>query len=131
MSSFRVDVRAWNISVSDALREHVERRLEFALRRFAHWVELVTVRLVDINGPKGGRDKRCRLVVQLSTARIVLVEATDSDVYAAVSRAAMRADETVARIVTRRRPRPLAVRRGGARHARKRSVPWIPPFLAS
>jgi hypothetical protein len=50
-----------------------------------------------------------------------MVEATSSDVYTAVTRAAIRADETVARAVTRRRPRPLFARRGGARQARERS----------
>lgn len=129
MSVFRLDLRTSQISLSDALREHVERRLEFALRRFGHCIETITVRLVDINGPKGGRDKRCRLVVKLSPARIVMVEATDSDVYAAVTQAAIRADEKVARLVTRRRPRPLAVRRGGARHARE--ALWLPAHVPS
>jgi ribosome-associated translation inhibitor RaiA len=116
---WNIELRSWNVPLSDALREHTERRLDFALRRFAHRIERVTVRLVDINGPKGGLDKRCRIVVELSPARSLVVEATDSDAYSAVSQAAARADETVARAVTRRRPRPIATRHGGARLARE------------
>ncbi len=118
----RMELRSSNIPLSEPLRNHIARRLEFALRRFAHRVDRITVRLVDINGPKGGPDKRCRIVVRLASARSVIVEATDSDAYAAVSQAAMCLDEAVARTVTRRRPRPLFVRRGGARHARARAI---------
>ncbi len=119
---WNIELRSWNVPLSEAMREHVARRLDFALRRFAHRIERITVRLVDINGPKGGVDKRCRIVVQLSPARKVMVESTDSDAYAAVSQAAIRADETVARAITRRRPRPVATRRGGARLERERAL---------
>jgi putative sigma-54 modulation protein len=117
-----MELRSSNIPLSEPLRNHIARRLEFALRRFAHRVDRITVRLVDINGPKGGPDKRCRIVVRLTPAHSVIVEATDSDAYAAVSQATMRLDEAVARAITRRRPRPLFVRRGGARHARERAI---------
>jgi len=116
-----IELRSWNVPLSEAMREHVTRRLHFALGRFTHRIERVTVRLVDINGPRGGLDKRCRIVVQLAPARRVVIEAIDSDAYAAVSQAAIRADETVARAVTRRRPRPVASRHGGARLARQRA----------
>lgn len=119
---WKVELRSWNVPISEAMREHVERRLDFALRRFAHHVERITVRLVDVNGPKGGVDKRCRIVVQLARAPRVIVEAIDSDAYAAISQASIRADETVARVVTRRRPRPVASRHGGARMARRRAL---------
>ena len=117
----RLELRSTNIALTEPMRNHVARRLAFALRRFAHRVDRVTVRLVDINGPKGGPDKRCRIVVRLSPAQSVVVEATDSDAYAAVSQAAMRLDEAVARTLTRRRPRPVLARRG-ARHARERAI---------
>lgn len=116
-----IELRSWNIPISDPLREHVERRLDFALRRFAQYVQRITVRLVDINGPKGGPDKRCRIVVELLPAQTLIVEALDSDAYAAVSQAAIRMDEKVARVLTRRRPRPPDARRGGARRARERA----------
>jgi putative sigma-54 modulation protein len=107
-----IELRSSNIQISVALREHVARRLDFAVGRFAPRVERVIVRLVDVNGPKGGPDKRCRIVARLSPARTVLVEATDSDAYAAVSQAAIRLDERVARALERRR-RPVATRRIG------------------
>lgn len=108
-----IDLRSTNVAISVALREHVARRLSFALSRFTHRVERVTVRIVDINGPRGGPDKRCRIVVRLRPARSILVEATDSDAYAAVSQAANRLDERVSRDLARERPRTVARRRIG------------------
>lgn len=107
-----IEVRSSNVSVSLALREHVSRRLDFAVRRFSHRIVRLVVRLVDVNGPKGGPDKRCRIVATLSPEeRRIVVEATAADAYAAVSQAAIRLDERVSRELARRRVRPVAERR--------------------
>lgn len=108
-----IELRSSNVPVSVALRAHVSRRLDFAVRRFAHRIARIVVRLVDVNGPKGGPDKRCRIVATLAPDREIVVEATDADAYAAVSQAAIRLDERVARALARRRSRPLAQRRLG------------------
>ena len=110
---YTLDLRSPNVPISVALREHVVRRLDFAVRRFAHRIARVVVRIVDVNGPRGGPDKRCRIVAHLEGAQTALVEATDSDAYVAVSQAALRLDERVSRALTRRRPRALARRRIG------------------
>ncbi|HVJ89587.1 MAG TPA: HPF/RaiA family ribosome-associated protein [Labilithrix sp.] len=99
------ELRSSNVPISLALRDHVTRRVDFAIRRFAHRVERVVVRITDLNGPKGGLDKRCRIVARLSPARSVVVEATDADAYVAVSQAAIRLDERVSRALARCRQR--------------------------
>ena len=110
-----IDLRSSNLPISDALREHIVRKLDFAIRRFESHVSRVVVRLVDVNGPRGGPDKRCRIIAHFSPTGSVMVEATDADVYAAASQAAIRLDERVARAVARRRPGRSRARRGGAR----------------
>jgi putative sigma-54 modulation protein len=115
-----IDLRSSTLPISEALREHIVRRLDFAVRRFASRVHRIVVRLVDVNGPRGGPDKRCRIIAHLSPSGSVIVEATDADAYAAASQAATRLDERVARALTKRRPRPLSTRRGGARYWRNR-----------
>ena len=110
---YTIDLRSPNLPISVALREHVVRRLDFALRRFSHRIDRIVVRIVDVNGPRGGPDKRCRIVAHLERAQVVLVEATDSDAYVAVSQAAIRLDERVSRALTRR-GRALARRRIGS-----------------
>ena len=110
---YTIDLRSSNLDISVALREHVVRRLDFAIRRFAHRIDKVVVRIVDVNGPKGGPDKRCRMVAHYEGPHALLVEATDSDAYVAVSQAAIRLEERVARALTRRSRRALASRRIG------------------
>ena len=53
------------VECTDELREFVQRKLAFALSRFADRVQSVDVLLDDVNGPRGGIDQRCRLIVGL------------------------------------------------------------------
>ena len=99
----RVDIKTSGIDLTDDLREHAERRLEFALDRAHHDISNVTVRLSDINGPRGGFDKRCQIQIPLPHHRGVVIEETDSDLYVAIDRAASRAGNTLGRQLSRRR----------------------------
>jgi ribosomal subunit interface protein len=98
-----LDVRGRHLQVSDALRAHLARRLAFALGRVSHRIGSARVRLEDVNGPKGGVDKRCRVAVRGDRGWVVMIEELDSDVYAAVDRAAGRAARAVERTLGRER----------------------------
>ena len=54
--------------------------------------------IFDINGPRGGVDKCCRITAHLEPTETVVVEELDTDLFAAIGRAT----EQVARIFTRR-----------------------------
>jgi len=102
----KVEVRGSTVPLSDALEEHILRRLDFALRRFGERVDRIVVRLVDLNGPeKGGLDKRCRLETHLmrSAPSMIVVGATGADPYTAVNQAAARLEERVARTLSKQR----------------------------
>ena len=96
--------------LTDALRDHVERRLGFAFARGGERIRRILVRLSDINGPRGGCDKRCHLRVCLEQSPEVVIEETQGDLYSAVDRAAKRAAVSIARRLSRQRAR----RRDGA-----------------
>ena len=79
-------------------RTLVERRIRFALSRFEPRIASIDVRLCDINGPRGGIDHHCRLVVRLRWPRTsVIVEAQDVNIESAVGGGAERAARGVAR----------------------------------
>jgi ribosome-associated translation inhibitor RaiA len=61
------------------------------------------VRLRDVNGPRGGVDMGCRVVVWLRGRKAVIVDAVDRDLYAAVDLAAAKLREAVRRRLKRRR----------------------------
>ena len=93
----KIDIRGHHVELTEALRAHVERRLRFALGRFGARITAATVTIEDLNGPRGGVDKQCRITVALASAGHLRVEVLDTEVTPAVDQAADRIGRTVAR----------------------------------
>lgn len=89
------------------LRTYAERRLLFALGRFSRQVEAVRLLLDDVNGPRGGVDKRCQVVVQLAPWGEVRVEQSDRSLHAVIDLAADRVRHALSRERERRRQMSL------------------------
>lgn len=115
----RLEIRRRGVEVTEGLRAHVEERLRLALGRFAAYVGEVRVYLRDVNGPRGGTDKVCRVVVEVPRYGRVVVAGADADVFEAVARTASRARFAVRRRVKRR----LARRRPSRRRREAETVP--------
>ncbi len=96
-------VHGQNIEVTDAISSHVHDRFRLALDSHERHVNDVTVRLADVNGPKGGVDMRCHATIHLRRGDPVVVEETEEDLYAAISVAADRAKQVVTRRLEKRR----------------------------
>lgn len=99
----KVHVRFRGLQLSGALREFVLRRVHFQLSRFGHELTAVVVRVGDVNGPRGGIDKRCQVTVRGPRVRSSTLQETSSDAYAAVSSAVDRVARTVGRGIERAR----------------------------
>lgn len=95
----RISIRSsagWALPSADVAR----RRLEFALGRFASRVRSLRVRLTDLNGPRGGLDKKCLITARLDRPRrVIVIEDIDADERVAVSRAVERLARAVSRAV--------------------------------
>jgi putative sigma-54 modulation protein len=92
-----VFVRGGRSATTAALREYAHRRLSFAVRRFRHLVRHVTVRLVDVNGPRRGVDSRCFITAELLEGGQLFVEATAARPFTAITLAAGRLSEALRR----------------------------------
>jgi ribosome-associated translation inhibitor RaiA len=102
-----LSIRTRDIELTDALREQIDRRLEFALDTFRDHVQDVLVYLMDLNGPKGGVDKLAQITVRARRIGEVAVRETGTTMPAALNRAArrlkyrlaeaLRAEETLSR----------------------------------
>lgn len=80
--------------------ELVRTRLEFALGRFTGRVRSLHVTLKDLNGPRGGLDKHCRMAIRLERqGRLIVIEDFDAEPEVAISRAAERASRAVTRAI--------------------------------
>lgn len=105
-----IDIRTRGTTADDDTKQLIRLRLLYALGRLVRRVGRVGVYLSDENGPRGGVDKRCRVVVELTPGRTAVVEGRDRTLRAAVGRVADRAGEAVRRTLDRARPRPVPVR---------------------
>lgn len=114
-------IRSQGLEISAALREHVERRAHFAFDWADHQLSRVSILLADLNGPRGGDDKRCRVLLTVPGIPRVVIEDTESDLYVAIDRAADRAARTLARRLARQReyrnPDLVPAPGGVSRHA--------------
>jgi ribosomal subunit interface protein len=93
----RIEIRSFGFSTTEALREHVWRRLGNVLSRRADGIRRVVVRMSDENGPKGGIDMRCRIEVALRGQPMQVVEAVAGDLYSAIDSASKRLGRAVGR----------------------------------
>ncbi|MBJ6761814.1 HPF/RaiA family ribosome-associated protein [Myxococcaceae bacterium JPH2] len=97
----RIEIRARHFTLTETLRTHVERRARFAMGRLSDRVREVTVRLEDINGPRGGVDKVAKVTVRLEHGGQLASEAMDASYAAAVDRALERAGHAVSKALGR------------------------------
>ncbi len=72
-----VEIRSQNLHVDEATTTHVQRRMNFALEQFNSWITHVLVHLEDVNGPRRGIDKQCRILVNLKGGKTIKVEDLD------------------------------------------------------
>lgn len=105
------ETRALN-DVPVAVELLARERLGNALDHWSHRVDRVRVTMSDLNGPRGGVDKRCRVVVIGRRSWMVVVEAEAPTWQDAVDRSAGKAARAVRRELERLRParRPLSDR---------------------
>jgi hypothetical protein len=98
----KIDIRALNERIQNSHREYIERRLCYALGRFGDRIQRVMVRLEDMNGPRGGLDKRCHMEARLPNRIVLVVDVRDVELEPAVSRAAERLARRVRDALTMR-----------------------------
>ena len=99
----RMTIQASGFDITSALRSYVEQRLGTALGWARHHLRKLAVSLSDINGPRGGVDKRCKIQLRLAGGRDIIIDGVEADLYAAIDRAADRADRAVVKQVERTR----------------------------
>lgn len=85
-----IEVRSKTDDMESLIRQFAERRISFALDHLRN-LRRIAITLEDVNGPKGGADKHCRIVAELGFTSIVLDE-TQPDWQSAVARAIHRLD---------------------------------------
>ncbi|WP_028450507.1 MULTISPECIES: HPF/RaiA family ribosome-associated protein [Chitinibacter] len=99
----KIEISSQGVALDEKLQRHIARQIEFGLGRLASHIRKVTVRLSDVNGPRGGVDQHCQLVISLHQIPDVIIEDVATDQLFAINRATDRASRTVSRRVRQSR----------------------------
>lgn len=106
----QIEIQSPQFPMTSALNHFLRRQIKGHLSPRTDLIRSVQAYMSDVNGLRGGADKRCRLVVRLSRAPAIVVESIDADLYRAIKRATQRLGRAVVR---RKGKRTLARRRQG------------------
>ncbi|TWU41334.1 hypothetical protein Q31b_27730 [Novipirellula aureliae] len=90
-----------NLEASPSVRSDVEDLLLAAVDRFRSRVRTVKVSVRDVNGPRGGIDKKCRCVVHLKKMAPIVIEDADQNYRNLFNRVAERVSYTLSQKVDR------------------------------
>jgi len=105
------NIRVHAVALDDEDREYIRRRVRTLFRRYGRVAERITVRVRDVNGPRGGVDMVCRIKVVLKGLPSVVVERRSRHLKSAVSTALVAAAQAVSQTLRRRRTRPIRITR--------------------
>ena len=98
-----IDIQARGFELTDGLREHTIRRLSFATNWARDEVRRINVRLSDVNGPRGGEDKRCLIQIPLSGRPDIVIDDLETDLYVAIDKAIGRVERVLAKQIEKTR----------------------------
>lgn len=104
----QVDIQARPFKLTGGLQNAIGKCLRPLKRRFGHSLHKIQVRLDDVNGDKGGIDKRCLIVVEAHPRQTVVAHALSDDMYQSIALAGHRAERALSKRSPRRRKAPLS-----------------------
>jgi putative sigma-54 modulation protein len=116
----QITIRSTEVPLSSQRRQQIERRAVFAMSRLAWRVQRVDVSLGDLNGPRGGIDKQCRVRVHFDRGPAAVVQDRDSDLASLIDRCLARAGRVAHKWVDKRCSKRVE------RQTEKRSQPPVP-----
>ncbi len=99
----KLTLRTPHVDLSPELQDQLRRGIHRALGRVSPWIREIEVVVSDTNGPRGGPDKQCRMILRGRSFETIVVEQLGADVRATVAAVALRAERAVLRSVDRSR----------------------------
>lgn len=105
-----IQLRSHRTSITPSFEAYVLRSIYFALDRISEKIRNVSVRFRDMNGPRGGIDKACTVLVSLRPGVTVVVDERAGDQRTALDGAVERAQRAVLRFLEHKQAKRRAGR---------------------
>lgn len=80
----QIQIYTRGFTLTDGLKNHTEAKILQAFQRLAHNIHKIVIRLEDINGPRGGIDKRCSIQLYPKNSTIIVLASLHSEMYTAI-----------------------------------------------
>ncbi|QGQ25797.1 hypothetical protein F1728_25360 [Gimesia benthica] len=103
MRNYDFECVATQINCGPGTREYIEREWDKAVNRIENWIKTVRICITDINGPKGGINQRCRIVMQTRLGAPIVVQETRERLSSAINVAIRRSVHTLKRKISKKR----------------------------
>lgn len=100
-------IRVLGADLTKDKRASLRQKLGVKLGKFANSIERVSIRVKDVNGPRGGIDQVCQIKVVLSGLPSVVFEAQDASLDTAIGKALVGTERAVRQSLQRRRRKPI------------------------
>lgn len=91
----KLNIHARKVQLSESARKYIEQRASFAFSRTRHVINSLSVTVTDINGPRGGKDKQCKIMIRADALPDIVVTEKQSSLGASINRALSRASQNL------------------------------------
>lgn len=109
----KFEILGQDIRIDERLTSFIKEKLATCMNRYGQRIRRITISLYDVDGPRAGIDKRCRVVFRLAGGGQSVVECGSHDWRDAITQAAQTAEQTMRkRMEQRRTVRKHQARRG-------------------
>jgi ribosomal subunit interface protein len=98
-----INLQARDFHLTNSLESQIRQKMKILLDRFDDKIRATRVVLSDINGPKGGKDKRCTIKIEVHNAKTIVVDEVADNMYESISRCSQRAKRAVSKLVSKDR----------------------------
>jgi hypothetical protein len=99
----QIQIESSRLDEARESRATLEQRVRFVLRRLRGKVQQARISLRDINGPRGGVDKQCRLMLKTDGCGTLVVTSQARSSADALDNALKRASQSLVRLWQRKR----------------------------
>ena len=103
--AMKLQIVSRDFEVTDSINYHIEKNTRDLLAWNWSKVNHIRVTIGDTNGPRGGVDKYCRVIIDLVAGEVVTVEKVAESLYTAISHASEVAERRALAVISRERQR--------------------------
>ena len=99
----KTDINFRKISRTKEITDYINNRISSAFDRAEDNIESTLLTVSDINGPKGGIDKECTIIIKAAGIKRIVISEQQSKLLVAIDRCIARANQSLMKQLQRRK----------------------------